>query len=102
VGKAHRHSGRDDNSFAGVKYFSLKLLRSHTGLSSRPERTRISYFALLATTTGAVSRKGNRMNPINATGLNRKSGEAKWRDLPFFSRYSHTVQKALKQHPMIA
>jgi hypothetical protein len=44
-------------------------------LSSRPERSRVSCFALLATTTGAVSRQGNRMNLINATALDRKSGE---------------------------
>jgi hypothetical protein len=43
-------------------------------LSSRPERTRISYFAALATTTDAVSRKGNRMKMIKATALDRKSG----------------------------
>jgi hypothetical protein len=50
-------------------------------LSSRPKRTRISYFAALATTTGVVSRKGNRMKMINATSLDRKSGGAQWRDL---------------------
>jgi hypothetical protein len=50
-------------------------------LSSRPKRTRISYFALLATTTYAVFFKENRMILINATDLYRKSGEAKWRDL---------------------
>ena len=55
-------------------------------LSSRPERTRISYFALLATTTYAVSRKGNRMKLINATSIDRKSGGAQWRDLRFFPR----------------
>jgi hypothetical protein len=52
-------------------------------LSSRPERTRISYFAALATTTDAVSRKGNRMKMIKATALDRKSGGAQWRDLRF-------------------
>ena len=50
-------------------------------LSSRPERTRISYFAALARTTGAVSLKGNRMKSINAKALDRKSGGAQWRDL---------------------
>ena len=45
-------------------------------LSSRPERTRISYFAALTGATGAVSRKGNRMKLINVTTLNRKSGGA--------------------------
>jgi hypothetical protein len=52
-------------------------------LSSRPKRTRISYFALLATTTGAVFLKGNRMTLINATALDWKSGGAQWRDLRF-------------------
>ena len=47
------------------------------------ERTRISYFAALATTTDAVSRKGNRMKMIKATALDRKSGGAQWRDLRF-------------------
>jgi hypothetical protein len=42
---------------------------------------RISYFAAFARTTGAVSRKGNRMKLINATNLDRKSRGAQWRDL---------------------
>src|SRR5271155_4324605 len=50
-------------------------------LSSRPERTRISYFALLATTTCAALLKESRMQIIKATGLYRKSGGAQWRDL---------------------
>jgi hypothetical protein len=50
-------------------------------LSSRPKRTRISYFALLATTTCAALRKESRMQTIKATGLHRKSGGAQWRDL---------------------
>jgi hypothetical protein len=64
--------------------------RNPSPLSSRlprravgPERTRISYFAALATTTDAVSRKGNRMRMIKATALDRKSGGAQWRDLRF-------------------
>jgi len=47
-----------------------------SALSSRPERTWISYFALLTTTTCAVSSKGNRMKLINATKLDGKSGGA--------------------------
>ena len=43
-------------------------------LSSRRERTRISYFALLATTTCAALRKESRMQIIEATGFHRKSG----------------------------
>ena len=50
-------------------------------LSSRPElRTRISYFALLATSTCAALLKESRMRSINATVLDRKSGGgAQWR-----------------------
>src|ERR1700744_4876406 len=54
-----------------------------TELSSRPERTRISYFALLATATYAALRRESRMQFINATTLHRKSGGAQWRDLLF-------------------
>src|SRR5277367_2640470 len=50
-------------------------------LSSRPERTRISYFALLATTTYAALRRESRMQSMNATTLDRKSGGAQWRGL---------------------
>jgi hypothetical protein len=47
------------------------------------ERTRISYFALLATITCAALRRESRMQIIKATGLDRKSGGAQWRDLRF-------------------
>jgi hypothetical protein len=50
-------------------------------LSSRPERTRISYFAMPATTTYAALLKESRTKYINATSLDRKSGVAQWRDL---------------------
>ena len=52
-------------------------------LSSRPKRTRISYFALLATCTCAALCRESRMQIPNATGLHRKSGGAQWRDLRF-------------------
>ena len=52
-------------------------------LSSRPERTRISYFALLATSTCAALRRESRMQIPKAMGLHRKSGGAQWRDLRF-------------------
>jgi hypothetical protein len=58
------------------KGFSEKYFRSATKLSSRPERTRISYFALLATSTYAVLRRESRMLILSATGLDRKSGGA--------------------------
>src|SRR5580658_3187897 len=45
--------------------------------------TRISYFALLATTTCAALRKESRMQTIKATDLDRKSGGAQPRDLQF-------------------
>src|SRR6201996_7450108 len=54
-----------------------------TELSSRPERTRIFYFALLATATYAALRKESRTVFINATTPHRKSGGAQWRDLLF-------------------
>jgi hypothetical protein len=53
-----------------------EALTGATELSSRPERTRISYFALLATTTYAALRRESRMQIPNATGLDRKSGGA--------------------------
>jgi hypothetical protein len=62
------------------------------GMSSRPERTRISYFALLATSTCAALRRESRMQIINATGFHRKFGGAEWRDLvlsgPFLEIFS--------------
>jgi hypothetical protein len=57
--------------------------RNPSPLSSRPERTRISYFALLATNTCAALCKESRMQIIKATALHRKSGGAQWRDLRF-------------------
>jgi hypothetical protein len=61
-------------------------------LSSRPERTRISYFAELTTTTYAALREESGMNFINATNFDRKSGGAEWRDLRFlFSVFPEPV-----------
>jgi hypothetical protein len=50
-------------------------------LSSRPERTRISYFALLATSTYAALLKESRMQIIKAAGLDRKSRRAQRREI---------------------
>jgi hypothetical protein len=61
-------------------------------LSSRPERTRISYIATPPAATYAASRKGSRMKFANATNLNRKSGVAQRRDLLFLSLYSHPLK----------
>jgi hypothetical protein len=61
----------------------LSLEAPSLPLSSRPERTRISYFALLATNTCAALCKESRMQIIKATALHRKSGGAQWRDLRF-------------------
>ena len=63
-------SGRDDNSVAGVGHCSVASVAATTEMSSRPERTRISHFAL----------------PARTTGLNGKSGGAQWRDLLFLLR----------------
>ena len=45
---------------------------SGPSLGKPTERTRISYFALLATSTCAPLRRESRMQIINATGLHRK------------------------------
>jgi hypothetical protein len=42
-------------------------------LSSRPERTRISYFALLALSTCAALRRESRMRILNATSGHSRS-----------------------------
>jgi hypothetical protein len=57
--------------------------RPATELSSRPERTRISYYAGLTTSTYAPFRKERRMRIANANKFDRKSGGAEWRDLRF-------------------
>src|SRR5580658_7444499 len=59
-------------------------------LSSRPKRTRISYFAPPETYACAALLKESRMHSINAMNLNRKFGVAKWRDL----------RCALRPHPL--
>jgi hypothetical protein len=59
------------------------MLSFQDELSSRPERTRISYHAALSTTTGAALLKESRMHLVNANTLNRKSGVAERRDLQF-------------------
>ena len=69
-------SGRDDNTVVPARASAGNYLIPATQLSSRPERTRISYFALRATTTGAALRRESRMQIIKATGLDRKSGGA--------------------------
>jgi hypothetical protein len=73
-------------------------------LSSRPKRTRISYFALPSTTKCAALCKESRMQTINATGLHRKSVGAKWRDLcvdalswKCFSRSGGTCARSTEQ-----
>jgi hypothetical protein len=69
-------SGRDDNSVAAGIDATEQCPTPATELSSRPERTRISYFALLAATTCAALPRESRMIFINATTLHRKSGGA--------------------------
>jgi hypothetical protein len=51
----------------------MKLINA-TALDRKSGVTRISYFAALARTPGAVSPKGNRTKLISATALDRKSG----------------------------
>jgi hypothetical protein len=66
-------------------------------LSSRPERTRISYFALLATSTYAALLKESRMQIIKAAGLDRKSRRAQRRDLRFSPPEGSAVRLARTQ-----
>ena len=70
-------------------------------LSSRPKRTRISYFALLATTTCAALRKESRMQIIKATDLDRKSGGAQWTDLEFIRVLGHLLKPLNSAAPFI-
>ena len=67
--------GRDDN-LGGGQLFLAGAQAGLTELSSRPERTRISYFASLATKAFAALLRESRMQPINAIILDRKSGVA--------------------------
>jgi hypothetical protein len=70
-------SSRDDKFVAKQSAWSKRgAANCLTNLSSRPERTRISYFATLTTTTYAALRKQRRRNFINATELDRKYGGA--------------------------
>jgi hypothetical protein len=50
------------------------------------ERTRISYYAELTTSTYAPFRKERRMRIANANKFDRKSGGAEWSDLRFLKR----------------
>jgi hypothetical protein len=80
-----------DRSSAGAQWRDLQFSprsrpsgKGHSTLCSLgPERTQISYFALLATATCAALRRESRMQTIKATGLHRKSAGAQWRDLRF-------------------
>src|ERR1700730_15210361 len=58
-------------------------------LSSRPERTRISYHAELATSTDAPFRKERRTTFAKANEIDRKSGGAEGRDLRCAIRVPH-------------
>ena len=53
-----------------------EILASTTELSSRPERTRISYIAIPHNAKYAAFLKESRMTFANATELDRKSGVA--------------------------
>jgi hypothetical protein len=54
-------------------------------LSSRPERTRISFYAALAIAAGAAFFEESCMKFADSTKCDRKSGGAEWRDLRFQS-----------------
>jgi hypothetical protein len=56
--------------------FIAEALTGITELVIPTEADRISYFALLATTTCAALRRESHMQIIEATGLDRKSGGA--------------------------
>src|SRR6202041_739492 len=60
-------------------------------LSSRPERTRISYFALLATSTCAALCRESRMQIPKATGLHRKSGGSVVEGSAVAAEYLHSA-----------
>jgi hypothetical protein len=62
-----------------------------TELSSRPERTRISYHADLATPRYAPFRRERRMRIANANKFDRKSGERSGEICGFFLLSSHTL-----------
>ncbi len=67
---------RVGSSHQGLKRYVTTGKRNRRSLHYAP---RISYFALLATSTCAALRRESRMQTLNATGLDRKSG----RDLRF-------------------
>jgi hypothetical protein len=88
-----------------TNWFEGQDAGTQTELSSRPERTRISYIAATPKSTHAAFCKESRMKFANATKLDRKSGVAEWRDL----RFSHlsvdvevTVQFPLADAVVIA
>src|ERR1700751_5770813 len=67
-------------------------------LSSRPERTQISYLAALATTTYAAFRRERRTKFASAAKFHRKSGGAERRDLRFLS-LGRTFMYGLEARP---
>ncbi len=69
---------RDDHSDAGVASIFVRRMTAGgpTELSSRPERTRISYIAVPHEVTYAAFRRESRMKFANATSLDRKSAGA--------------------------
>jgi hypothetical protein len=66
-----------------VRSTNDKVMNQPSILSSRPERTRISYYASPDRTTCAAFFEESRMQFDNATNVDRKSGVAQWRDLQF-------------------
>jgi hypothetical protein len=75
----------DENRREAPVPTSDRILREAppSDLSSRPKRSRISYFAKLMRSTYAAFFKESRMRSTNAIELDRKSGGAQWGDLRF-------------------
>jgi hypothetical protein len=72
--------GRDDNSLVTIYQVlastSASILNLRKKLSSRPERTRISYITAPHAATYVAFRKESRMKFAKATKFDRKSGGA--------------------------
>jgi hypothetical protein len=86
-GRKHRpslcHPDRSGGICSSLHQQPIRTEAPTLPLSSRPERTRISYCAAPAVAACAAFLKESRMRFANATNPNRKSGVAQWRDLRF-------------------
>jgi hypothetical protein len=80
----NRKSGEAEGSAVPRTFRGNFDFYNQTELSSRPERTRISCHAELATSTYAPLRRERRMRIANATKFDRKSGERSGETCGFF------------------